>query len=237
MYCFNCGSELSDGALFCTECGMKQDAEEETIQWPVHSPAEAVQREEFRPLPPVNMGRNAPVQKGGGKTALIAVGAVALAALFAVAVYFAFLKPDGQKEYAGTEDMQVQREEEPIPEEQEEEQRPVPEEVLAEAEEPAPEEEEPEEIPQYVLPESDTVRLSVEDLQGLSQDELRIARNEIYARHGRRFQDEGLQRYFDGCDWYEGIYDPNDFPESLLNEIEMFNRDLITEYEEDMGYR
>ena len=100
-----------------------------------------------------------------------------------------------------------------------------------------PMEETEEEMTQYVLPDSDKTELSVEDLRGLSQEELRIARNEIYARHGRMFQDEELQSYFDSCDWYIGVYEPNDFPESLLTEIEMFNRDLITEYEEYMGYR
>ncbi|MFR9148557.1 MAG: YARHG domain-containing protein [Hungatella sp.] len=31
---------------------------------------------------------------------------------------------------------------------------------------------------------------------------LRFAKNEIYARHGRRFHDSELQGYFDQLSWY-----------------------------------
>lgn len=38
---------------------------------------------------------------------------------------------------------------------------------------------------EYVLPDSANRKLKKSDLKGLSKEELRIARNEIYARHGR----------------------------------------------------
>ena len=75
------------------------------------------------------------------------------------------------------------------------------------------------------------------DLEGLSEDDCRIARNEIYARHGRKFDDEELQNYFNSKDWYEGRIDASDFKESELSDIEMANRDLIVEYEKKKGYR
>ena len=74
-------------------------------------------------------------------------------------------------------------------------------------------------------------------IEGLSKEECRIARNEIYARHGRMFTDETLQSYFDSKDWYDGYIEPEDFDESVLNEYETSNRDLIVEYETEMGYR
>lgn len=43
--------------------------------------------------------------------------------------------------------------------------------------------------------------LKKSDLEDLSKSELRLARNEIYARHGRRFQDQELQDYFDSQEW------------------------------------
>lgn len=88
----------------------------------------------------------------------------------------------------------------------------------------------------YILENSDTQELTKEDLTGLSAYECKLARNEIYARHGRRFDDEELQAYFDSQTWYSGVIDPADFDESQLSEIEIKNRDLIVEYEKENGF-
>jgi serine/threonine protein kinase len=45
-------------------------------------------------------------------------------------------------------------------------------------------------------------RLELMHLSGLSQDDLRRLRNTVYARHGRAFQTEDVQRYFNGRAWY-----------------------------------
>ena len=89
----------------------------------------------------------------------------------------------------------------------------------------------------YMLPGSDSAYISMADLKGFSAEECRIARNEIYARHGRRFKDEELQAYFDGKDWYHGTIEPDSFKEDMLNEYELTNRDLIVEFEKKSGYR
>lgn len=88
-----------------------------------------------------------------------------------------------------------------------------------------------------IFPLSSSSYLDESDLDGLSKEECRIARNEIYARHGRMFTDEALQSYFDSKDWYDGYIEPEDFDESVLNEYEISNRNLIVEYETEMGYR
>lgn len=90
---------------------------------------------------------------------------------------------------------------------------------------------------EYILPESGSRYLSESDLQGLSKEECRIARNEIFARHGRKFDDEELQEYFNSCSWYTGTIAPEDFDDSVLNEYEIANRDLIVTYEQEKGYR
>lgn len=90
---------------------------------------------------------------------------------------------------------------------------------------------------EYILPESDSRILTKEDLDGFDANMCRLARNEIYARHGRMFNDTELQEYFNGCSWYEGSIEGADFEESLLNDFEIVNRDLIVAYEEEMGYR
>ena len=77
----------------------------------------------------------------------------------------------------------------------------------------------------------------MDELMGLSAEECRIARNELFARYGRRFQDETLQAYFDSLSWYNGTIDPEDFDESVFNEYEVANRDLIVQYEKEMGFR
>lgn len=89
----------------------------------------------------------------------------------------------------------------------------------------------------YILPDSSSRALSIQDLSGLTKEECRIARNEIYARYGRRFDDAELQAYFDGKDWYRGSIDASDFNDDYLSELEKANRDLIVEYEAAMGYR
>lgn len=46
---------------------------------------------------------------------------------------------------------------------------------------------------EYIIPDSSTRLLTAADLNGLSKNELRLARNEIFARYGRRFKDQELQ--------------------------------------------
>lgn len=98
-------------------------------------------------------------------------------------------------------------------------------------------EEELEEASEYILENSDTRYLTKDELYGMTADECRLARNELYARHGRKFDDEELQSYFNACSWYQGTINASDFQESMLNDIEIANRDLIVEYEKEMGYR
>lgn len=91
----------------------------------------------------------------------------------------------------------------------------------------------------YVLPYSSNVYVDESDLYGLSEWQVRIARNEIYARHGRRFKDQELQNYFDSCSWYRGTMSPSEFSakeKSILNSCEKKNLITISKYETSMGY-
>lgn len=89
----------------------------------------------------------------------------------------------------------------------------------------------------YIIFNSGARYLDESDLYSLSPDELRLARNEIYARHGRLFEDEALQSYFDMQDWYHGTIEPSDFSQSMLNDYEIHNVELISNYESEMGYK
>lgn len=92
-------------------------------------------------------------------------------------------------------------------------------------------------ISDFVLPYSNSVYYERTDIEGLSSEECRIARNEIYARHGRIFQSSDLQAYFEQFDWYEAMYDADSFDASVLNGYEKSNLDLISNYETEMGYK
>ena len=83
----------------------------------------------------------------------------------------------------------------------------------------------------YVFPQSSSEYLIRDDLEGKTGEELRIARNEIYARHGRRFNDKTLQWYFDAKSWYQGTVAPGDFKESVLNAIDKENVYRISQAE------
>jgi hypothetical protein len=90
---------------------------------------------------------------------------------------------------------------------------------------------------EYILPDSDSRYYSYDELSGLTQQQLLLARNEIYARHGWIFEDEQLKEYFTSCSWYNGTVSSENFDLSVLNEYESANKDLIVKYETDVGYR
>jgi YARHG domain len=68
-----------------------------------------------------------------------------------------------------------------------------------------------------------TRKLTESDISGKSADELDIMRNEIYARHGRKFMRADLQRYFSRQSWYSPRYEAGNFPDGILNPIERAN--------------
>ena len=84
----------------------------------------------------------------------------------------------------------------------------------------------------YILPNSGSAFVTSSQLKALTTEELRIARNEIYARHGRKFNDQVLQSYFDQKSWYHGTIEPDDFTDDMLNKYEKENRDRIVKEEQ-----
>lgn len=84
----------------------------------------------------------------------------------------------------------------------------------------------------YILPMSSKRKLKEKDLKKLGAKKLRIARNEIYARHGRMFQDQELQDYFDRKDWYTPRIAPEDFSDAVeLSKLERRNIAFIRKHE------
>jgi len=70
--------------------------------------------------------------------------------------------------------------------------------------------------------------ISEQMLHGLSLNELRLLRNEVYARHGRQFQAPWLSQYFFGQEWYQP--DEN-FKDEELSGADKTNVETIVAYE------
>ena len=84
----------------------------------------------------------------------------------------------------------------------------------------------------YLLPSS-TKELTLDDIIGMSSKDLRLAINEMYARHGYYFGPGANQRYFDEKSWYNpdmSIKSPNDIVENFT-EIENKNLSFLAAQE------
>ena len=96
----------------------------------------------------------------------------------------------------------------------------------------------------FIIADSASRSLTESDLSGLSLAELRIARNEIFARHGRQFRDPMLNQWFYSKAWYLNIpskYAPDVFDAirpSPLSKTEIDNANFIKAYEDNiMSYQ
>ncbi len=77
-------------------------------------------------------------------------------------------------------------------------------------------------------PQSSTRALTEKDVENLKNEELRLMRNEIYARHGYSFKLADMRGHFDKLDWY--------MPMAIdittkLTKVEKNNAELIKRYE------
>ena len=85
----------------------------------------------------------------------------------------------------------------------------------------------------YIFPDSNSRYLTDEDLSGYSSDQLELAKNEIYARHGRKFVTQRIADYFNSKSWYKGTVEPETFDAdtSVFNEYEVANIQKIADTE------
>lgn len=88
----------------------------------------------------------------------------------------------------------------------------------------------------YVIADSSSRYISSSELSGLSKWQCCVARNEIYARHGRMFERNDLQSYFNNCTWYTPRVSASSFNENVLNAYERENVKTIKAYEQAHGY-
>lgn len=222
MKCKRCGKELAVSAKFCTNCGIEvvQDRDrilledEENVKTELSDSSNITSNENMKTSKIENLK-----EKWNDKYTIVVIIGIMIIAAFGG---FIFKNVRSQNEEVNENDYtynEVYNDEEETEEDELED------------------EFESQETQEYILPDSSSSYLTKSDLMGLSAEECRLARNEIYARHGRMFEDESLQKYFENFDWYYPTIQPDDFDESMLNDYEIFNRDLIVEYETEQGYR
>lgn len=84
---------------------------------------------------------------------------------------------------------------------------------------------------EYLLPDSNSRYLTEADLKGLTWEQCCLARNEIFARHGRIFVTPQISAYFSSKSWYQGTVSAASFSESVFNAYEKANIDFIYNYE------
>lgn len=89
---------------------------------------------------------------------------------------------------------------------------------------------------QYIFPDSNSRYLSEEEVRAVEAGRLFIGRNEIFARHGYIFQDEGLQQHFNSMPWYSGTVTAEQFnADAVFNDFEKKNADLIKRIEDEVA--
>jgi hypothetical protein len=86
----------------------------------------------------------------------------------------------------------------------------------------------------HVLPYFMTRELTTADMDGKSYLELDEMKNEIFARHGRKFQDPKIQAYFATQKWYSPLYEPQNFPVSVLTQVQRKNVEILIHREKEL---
>lgn len=220
LRCPRCKARIEPGDTFCGECGCPlKDFEDRGMQG----------YDDF----PEERGRK------GKHTALIIVLVVLIVAVLAAfGGVFLFNYLEDRKGQEVVEELQEELED------SEEETDGKAETEEDDTDEAGEETEEPAEDPatdvtdrDYIFPDSDSRYLTDADVEGLTIQEINYGKNEIYARHGRRFKSQELMDYFESKSWYQGLYDPQDFDDNYaytLNEYERRNSEFLNVKEHEL---
>ena len=75
------------------------------------------------------------------------------------------------------------------------------------------------------------VRLSEADLADLSNKDMEILRNSIYARYGYRFNRSDLLEYFSRYSWYSPTTNDMESIYNRMNDLEKYNIEFIKKHE------
>ena len=87
----------------------------------------------------------------------------------------------------------------------------------------------------YLLPTSSYTYLDQSVVASWPAQVVCYAKNEIYARNGRRFVSTELQNWFNMQYWYTPIYTPEQFSDGMLNQYETANVQMLSNREAALG--
>ncbi len=217
-FCINCGAEIPASSKYCDHCGAEQPDGTETAH-------QTDTKEE-----PASNNRQG--KKPWTTILLIVVIAAAFCAGYFGWNYFSNHSSDNkpkESETAGVKKKEKASSEPAITPEASE--TPIPKSTSTPEPAATP-------IPQetsdsgYLLPDSATRKITADDLAGMSAKDLTYARNEIYARHGKVFVHNELNRYFETKSWYHA--DPS-FTDNMVSDLEGANAGFILQYQKDHG--
>lgn len=82
----------------------------------------------------------------------------------------------------------------------------------------------------FIFYDSNCRYLEDYEVSSLSEDDIQMAINEIYARKGVNFENEPYVSHFNSCEWYNPIYSQAEFDSSWFNEYEEANVNLLAYY-------
>ena len=95
----------------------------------------------------------------------------------------------------------------------------------------------PEKLRGFIFPKSDVELIPEDVIKALSDEELRAAINEIWARHGYIFKNQELLEYYRQFDWYEEKITKEEWDKmgdaAFLNDVEKKNVDLMVKEREE----
>lgn len=118
-------------------------------------------------------------------------------------------------------------------ERKEEEEKKAKEEAERKAEE---EEKAKDTLNEYIFADSDNKYLTEDEILRVDVKKLKIARNEIFARHGYIFKSEDLKKNFESTSWYKGTIKADKFnSDKVFNDFEKKNVELIKRVEDEIN--
>ncbi len=225
MFCHECGKENPSSSKFCKYCGTKLLTPEAENESPVQEASVIQETKEdavdaAQPEATLDTSDTEPEKDSAKKSKIpIVIGAaVAVVVIVVIAVVVAL-----QSTQAPTQQETPQTQEsEPAEATQEDAKK---EETKSNS---------------YILENSATKELTNADIAGLSDDEICIAQNEIWARHGRKFKNNWLQEHFNNQSWYSGTIEADEFlskysPTDLENKNAQFLNSVLSSHGYDLN--
>lgn len=215
MFCTRCGSEIKEGNKFCTNCGSPTDG------------------------PTSNDASIADAPKKGKRTALVVAVIAAVVVIAAAVAAFVLLTSEEAKESTtlSSASSSSSAQEAAGDASSSSSDSSSASSSASSSSSNATQSEGSGEKTGYILSDSSTRLYTEQELASLSDWQLYVARNEIFARHGRGFKNADLAAYFSAQPWYSYVYSPEEFDAmpSPLNDIERANSDLIRAVERARG--